>query len=92
MACRLGRLLDPYLTALSFVYFPLLDACAPAPLALTHCHLGVYVSVWCDPPSVASTGSIFKCFKIETFVATWVLAIDACIDQLKHIGLIEKVL
>ncbi len=41
------------------------------PLASTHCRrLGVYVLVWCNSLSVASTGPIFKCRNIESFVAT----------------------
>ncbi len=36
MAERLGKLLDPYQTAPSFVRFPSSDAPAPAPLPLTH--------------------------------------------------------
>jgi hypothetical protein len=70
IADRLGRLLDPHPTAPTFVHFPLLDAPAPAPLPLTHYRKQVYISVWCNLPSVASTGPIFKCYKIETFVTS----------------------
>jgi hypothetical protein len=52
MACRLGRLLDPYPTTLLFVHFPWLDVHLPAPLASTHCQLGMYGSVWCDPGAI----------------------------------------
>ncbi len=68
MADRLGRLLDPYLTAPPFVCFPLSDAPAPAPLPSTHHRQQVYLLVWCNLPSVASTGPIFKRRKIINFV------------------------
>ncbi len=67
---RLGMLLDPYPIAPSFVHFSSLDALAPAPLALTHHRQRVYISVWRDSPSVASTGPIFKRREIETFVTS----------------------
>jgi hypothetical protein len=70
MADRLGRLLDPYPTALLFACFLLLDTPALAPLPSTHHWQGVHVLVWCNSPSVASTGSIFKGRKIVNFVTS----------------------
>ncbi len=67
---RMGMLLDPYPIAPSFVHFPSLDALAPAPLTLIHYRQWVYILVWHDSPSVASTGPIFKRCKIETFVTS----------------------
>ncbi len=66
----MGRLLDPHPIAPSFVHFPSLDTPAPTPLASAHCRIAVCVAVWCDSPSVASTGPIFKQRKIETFVTS----------------------
>jgi hypothetical protein len=59
MACRLGRLLDPYPTALLFVHFPLLDAHAPTQLALTHCQLVVRGSG--GKMTIFSNGAYDKC-------------------------------
>jgi hypothetical protein len=67
MADQLGRLLDPYPTTLLFFCFLLLDAPAPAPLPSTHHRQRVYVLVWCNSPSVASTGPIFKRHEIVNF-------------------------
>ncbi len=65
---RLGRLLDLYPTAPSFVPFPSSDTPAPAPLASTHCRLAACVTVWCNSPSVTSIGLISGGHKIVTFV------------------------
>jgi hypothetical protein len=70
MADRLGRLLDPYRTAPSFVRFPMSDAPAPAPLPLTRHRQQVHLLVWCNSPGEASTGPIFKCRKIVNFVVS----------------------
>ena len=59
--------MDPRPIAPSFVHLPSMNAPAPAPLASTHCLQRAYVSVWCDSPSVASTGPIFERDEIETF-------------------------
>jgi hypothetical protein len=53
--------MDPYQITPSFVCFPSLDAHAPAPLASTHCRLVVHDAVWCNSPSLASTGPIYIC-------------------------------
>ncbi len=68
MAGQMDRLLDPYPIVPSFVCFLLLEAPALAPLPSTHYWKRVYVLVWCDSLSVASTGHIFEQCKIETFV------------------------
>ncbi len=68
MADQLGRLLDPYPIALLFVYLRSLDAPALVPLPSTHHRQQVYVLVWCDSTSVASTGPIFKRCEIVNFV------------------------
>jgi hypothetical protein len=68
MADRLGRLLDHYPTAPSFVCFLSLDAPAPAPLPLTHLWQQVHLLVWCNLSSVASTGPIFQIHEIVNFV------------------------
>ncbi len=62
--------MDPYPTAPLFIPFPSSDAPDLAPLASTHCRLVVCVAVWCNAPSVASTGPIFRQNKTVTFVAT----------------------
>ena len=67
MADRLDRILDPRPIAPLFVHFPLSNAPAPPPLALTHCRQRAQVSVWSNLPYVASTGTIFERDKIETF-------------------------
>ena len=64
---RVG-ILDTYQNTPWFVRFPSLDATAPAPLTSTHCQLAVLVAVWCNSPSVASTGLIFTRSENETFV------------------------
>jgi hypothetical protein len=68
MADWLGRLLDPYPSALLFVCFLSLDAPAPALLSSTHHQQRVSILVWCDLLSMASTGPIFKHRKIVNFV------------------------
>jgi hypothetical protein len=68
MADWLGRLLDTYPIATTFVCFPSSNAPTPAPLPLTHHRQQVHISVWRDLPSVASSGPIFKQQKIDTFV------------------------
>ncbi len=68
MADQLGRLLDPYRTAPSFVRLPSSDAPALAPLPSTHHWQRVDVSVWRDSPGEASTGPIFKGREIVNFV------------------------
>jgi hypothetical protein len=70
MADRLGRLLDPYQNAPSFVRFPSSNAPTPAPLPLTHHWQRVHILVWRDLPSVASTGPIFKRHEIVNFVTS----------------------
>ena len=60
MADRLGRILDPHPIAPSFDRFLLMNAPAPAPLALTHCWQRAHVSVWSNSPYVVSTGPIFE--------------------------------
>ncbi len=67
MADRLDGKLDPCVIAPSFGRFPLMNAPAPAPLALTHCWQQAHVSVWRNSPSVTSTGTIFELDEIETF-------------------------
>ncbi len=67
MADRLGRLLDPYPTAPSFVHFPSSNAPALAPLLLTQHRQRVDLLVWCNLPGEASTGPIFKRPKIINF-------------------------
>jgi hypothetical protein len=64
----LGRLLDPYPIAPSFVPFPSSGTPAPAPLASNQCRLVVCVAVWCNLPSVTSIGLISGVHKIVTFV------------------------
>ncbi len=70
MAGQLDRILDPYQITPLFVCFPSLVAPGPAPLASAHYRLAVYVAVWRNLPSVASTGPIFRQRKIFTFVTT----------------------
>jgi hypothetical protein len=70
IADRLGRLLDPYPTAPLFIRFPSSYAPAPASLPSTHHRQQFCVLVWCDLPSVASTGPIFKRCEIVTFVTS----------------------
>ena len=57
-------------SALSFARFPSSDAPPPAPLSLTRYPHWVYVSIWCDSPAVASTGSNFKRCEIVCFVSS----------------------
>jgi hypothetical protein len=68
MADQLGRLMDPYRNAPSFVHFPSSDVPASAPLPLTHHRQQYCVLVWCNLPSVVSTGPIFKRCKNVNFV------------------------
>ncbi len=70
IADQLGRLLDPYPIALLFVCFLSLDTPPLAPLPPTHHRQQLHVLVWCDSPSVASTGPIFKCREIVNFVTS----------------------
>jgi hypothetical protein len=68
MADRLGKLLDPYQSATSFVRFPSLDAPYPASLPSTHYRQQVHLLVWCDSPGEARTGPIFKHREIVYFI------------------------
>jgi hypothetical protein len=70
MADQLGRLLDPYQTAPSFVCVPLSDAPILAPLPSTHHRQQVYVLVWRDSPGEAITGAIFERCEIVNFVTS----------------------
>jgi hypothetical protein len=91
MAGRLDRLLDPYQITPLFIYFPSLDTPALAPLPLTHYWDRVYVSVWHNSPSVASTGPIFEQRKIESFVTSTSRRDGFRRYLIKHVGMIENV-
>jgi hypothetical protein len=91
MADRLGRLLDPYQAAPSFVGFPSSDAPALAPLPLTHHWQRVHFLVWCNLPGETSTVPFLNAAKLLILLCQRTVAIDAHIDQLKHVIMIQKV-
>ena len=91
LSSRVG-ILDTYQNTPSFVRFPSLDATTTTPLASTHCcQLAMLVAVWCNSPSVASTGPIFIQSENEIFVTTtswrdshrptWFLNVCCCADN-----------
>jgi hypothetical protein len=80
MADQLGRLLDPYPIALSFVRFLSLDAPAPAPLPPTHIGnncmswFGVIHPLWQAPVP------FLNAVKLLTLYCQCSIAINACIN------------
>ena len=94
MAGRMDRILDPDQITPSFICFSSLDVPAPtpAPLASTHCRLAVRDAVWCNSPSVASTGPIFRQSEIVTFVTSVSQHDGRRRWPIKCIGMIENVI
>ncbi len=81
-ADRLGRLLDPYPIALTLVLsLPVVGRPCPGRLSLRHHWQWVYLLLWCNLPSVASTGPIFKSHIIVKFV-TLISSCNLCLHRL----------
>ncbi len=71
--------MDLYQTAPLFIHLPSSDAPTLAPLPSTHHRQQVHLLAWCNSPSEARTGPIFKHRKIVNFIVS-----AYCRDQRPH--------